>query len=140
MNRVGFLFCALLALASVAANAEPIPNSSFADRTAGWFDGKGLTCPQICKEQKAVAESEKNTARPVAMSYVCKVRKAKNGPYLWLFGTQFDSRPACYTTDRDLKGEYSDIFYCLCVKQAVRRLGEISPGGAAGQLKVRDGG
>ena len=56
----------------------------------------------------------------VAVSYVCKVRKAHKGPYLWLFGTQFADRPACYTTGRDLKGEFSDVFYCLCVKEKSR--------------------
>ena len=119
MSRTLSLLLAVLGLAA-AALAEPIPNSSFASRTAGWFDGKGLSCPEICKKQKAVAESEKSTATPVERSYVCKVRKAQEGPYLWLFGTQFDARPACYVTDRDLKGEYSDVFYCLCVKPSIR--------------------
>lgn len=120
MNRALFLLIALLALAASTAVADPIPNSSFATRTAGWFDAKGLTCPQICERQGAVAESEKNTLPIAEKSYVCKVRKAKEGPYEWHFGTQFATRPACYTTGRDLKGEYTDIFYCLCVKPAKR--------------------
>lgn len=116
MSRAWVSLLAVLVLAANAAVAEPIPNGSFADRSAGWFDAKGQACPEICKRQKAVAEREKNTAPPVAESYVCKVRKAHEGPYFWLFGTQFDDRTACYTTNRDLKGEYSDVFYCLCVK------------------------
>ena len=127
MTRVVSLLCTLVALAAGAAVAEPLPNGSFANRTAGWFDAKGRTCPEICRQQKAVAESQKNTARPVRVSYVCKIRKAQRGPYLWLFGTQFGSRLACYTTDRDLKGEHSDTFYCLCVKPKLRR-GELAPG------------
>lgn len=116
MTRVSMLIVAWLSCAAGTAMAEPIPTSSFASRTVGWFDAKGLTCPQVCERQQAVAEQAKNTAPPTEASYVCKIRKAHEGPYLWLFGTQFDARPACYTTDRDLKGSYSDIFYCLCVK------------------------
>jgi len=120
MNRAAVLLCALVALAPVSAVAEPIPNGSFATQNAGWFDAKGLTCPKLCMRQQAVAEKEKNTDPVVSESYVCKVRKADQGKYLWLFGTQFATRPACYTTDRDLKGEYSDVFYCLCVRPKVR--------------------
>lgn len=119
MTRVSMLLLVGLAFSAGAAVAEPLPNNSFASRIAGWFDAKGLTCPQTCEREQAVAEQEKNTASPTAASYVCKIRKAQAGPYVWLFGTQFDARPACYTTDRDLKGSYSDIFYCLCVKARV---------------------
>ncbi len=125
-SRVLVPLFVLLAAVAVAAAADPIPNGSFADRTAGWFDGRGRTCPEICRAQGAVAESEKNTAPPVAVSYVCKIRKAQEGPYYWLFGTQFGTRPACYTTGRDLKGEYSEIYYCLCVKPQLRR-GALAP-------------
>ncbi len=129
MNRaLTYLFVTSLLAASTAV-ADPIPNGSFATHAAGWFDAKGLTCPQVCERQKAVAEHETNTAPPAAESYVCKVRKAHEGPYLWLYGTQFAERPACYTTDRDLKGEYSDTFYCLCVKTrnphaAIKKMGD----------------
>lgn len=116
MSRSVLLICSLLVLAAGAAVADPIPNSTFATKSAGWFDGKDLTCPQICERQRAVAEGEKNTTRPAPVSYVCKVRKAEAGQYEWLFGTQFATRPACYTTGRNLKGEYSNIFYCLCVE------------------------
>ncbi len=123
--RRPMIFCCIplaLALAAGAAVANPIPNGSFADHKAGWFDGREATCPSICKREHAtaVAEHEQNTAPPVDVSYVCKVRKASGGPYLWLYGSQFATRPACYTTDRDLKGEYSQIFYCLCVQQRLR--------------------
>ncbi len=132
MRRVGFVLCILAALAAGAAVADPIPNGSFDDRTVGWFDGRGLTCPEICRQQRAVAEMEKNTLPPVDVSYVCKIRKAEEGPYMWLFGSQFATRPACYTTDRDLRGEYSDIFYCLCVKPVLQR-GELAPEGSSPQ-------
>lgn len=140
MNRAGFVLCVLLGFAPVAAIADPIPNSSFADRSAGWFDAKGLACPQVCERKNAVAESEKNTAPPASMSYVCKVRKAGQGPYLWLFGTQFASRPACYTTDRNLEGEYSDVFYCLCVEPRARRLREPDPGAILREAPARGAG
>ncbi len=120
MNRPGILFCVVLGLVASAAVADPIPNGSFTTTTAGWFDGRGQTCPEICKRQGAVAEHEKNTAPPADVSYVCKIRKAEEGRYEWLFGTQFATRPACYTTGRDLKGEYTEIFYCLCVKPRMR--------------------
>lgn len=117
MNRWSMICCALLAAAAGTGVAAPIPNGSFADHAVGWFDGRDATCPEICQRHGASAETEKNTAPPVSRSHVCKVRKAKDGPYWWLFGTQFGSRPACYVTDRDLKGEYVQTYYCLCVKE-----------------------
>lgn len=124
MSRVVLLLGAAAIVAAGAAVAAPIPNGSFAQQTSGWFDGSELTCPQICKQQAAVAESEKNTMPVVQVSYVCKIRKAEGGAYRWLFGSQFDDRAACYTTDRDLKGSYSQTFYCLCVKlKKIRAVG-----------------
>lgn len=116
MIRISVFLVLMLGIAPAPAVAEPIPNMSFANQSVGWFDAKGLTCPQICSEQQARAEREDNTAGPSRASYVCKLRKSGQGPYVWLFGTQFASRPACYVTNVDLKGEYSDIFYCLCVR------------------------
>lgn len=132
MERAFLLFSVSLAVVAGAAWSDPIPNASFAPTTAGWFDAKGRTCPQICERHTAMAEKETNTAPPVADSYVCKVRKAGQGPYFWLFGTQFGDRPACYTTGRDLKGEYSDVFYCLCVKSRVP-LRKAAPGADDGR-------
>ena len=129
--RIAVILCVLVGLAPAVAFADPIPNNSFDVYELGWFDAKERTCPQICEEHGAVAESEKNTAPPVDRAYVCKIRKAEEGPYWWLFGTQFGSRPACYTTDRNLQGEYTDVFYCLCVKHV---------GAGAGVTKKPDAG
>lgn len=118
MYRVTLALLGLSLLSAASAGAGPIPNGSFSSLSSGWFDGSKLTCPEICERHGAVAEAEANTAPPVRRSYVCKVRQAESGPYVWLFGTQFDSRPACYTTNRDLAGEYSEVFYCLCVKRS----------------------
>lgn len=50
---------------------------------------------------------------PTKRAFVCRVEgKVKD---TWLYGSQFDDRAACYTTGLDLKGSFTQRYFCLCV-------------------------
>ncbi len=52
---------------------------------------------------------------PFKRAFVCRVAGKPNGNIgTWLYGSQFDTRAACYTTGVDLKGSFSPKYFCLC--------------------------
>jgi hypothetical protein len=124
-GRLSLVLAALFLLA-VGASAAPIPDGSYGTHRVGWYpnvsEGEGLTCPQTCRaHMAAVAESAPSPGVP-SRAFVCKVQ-VERGAYL--FGSQFDDRPACYTVGLDLKGAYHERYHCLCVDPKVE---EVKPG------------
>ena len=101
--------------------ADPINDGVFAGYKAGWFAnihaGKPVTCPQVCKRKLGVAAEYEAAPGPLLKrTFVCKVAYRPEGQVqTFLYGNQFDARPACYTTYITLKGTYSEKFLCLCV-------------------------
>ena len=109
----------ILALLAFDVHADPIQDGALAPYRAGWFanasPGGPLTCARTCaaKAPGTVAEHEASSVSPTKRAFVCRVEgKAKD---TWLYGSQFDDRAACYTTGLDLKGSYSQRYFCLCV-------------------------
>jgi len=122
MNKIrGSFALLLLAVFSAAVFADPIGDGSLDPYKAGWFpnvvDRKALTCPQVCEiKARAAAELEAAPGAQLQKTFVCKVpvgQEDRNTTFL--YGNQFDLRPACYTTDTSLRGRYSERFLCLCV-------------------------
>jgi hypothetical protein len=114
----------LLATASAASFADPITDGALNPYKAGWFSnviaGKTLTCPEVCERMaKTGAEFEAAPGESLKKAFVCKVPVGQEGrTTTYLYGNQFDSRPACYTTDTSLRGRYSERLLCLCVEAA----------------------
>ena len=113
---------AVLALLPRNIHADPIQDGALAPYRAGWFSNVSpsapLTCARTCaaKAPGTVPEHEASAVPPTKRAFVCRVAgKPQNNIPTWLYGSQFDDRPACYTTGLDLKGSHSDKYYCLCV-------------------------
>ncbi|HYG63070.1 MAG TPA: hypothetical protein VEL74_10845 [Thermoanaerobaculia bacterium] len=110
----------ILGTLALDVQAEPIPDGALAPHRVGWFDNGGtMTCAETCKAKApgSSAEHEPSPIAPTKRVFVCKVAGKPNGDLrTWLYGNQFDDRPACYTTGLDLKGSYSKKFSCLCVR------------------------
>jgi hypothetical protein len=113
----------ILALAAVLAllprniHADPIQDGALAPYRAGWFPNSG-TCAATCKAKApgSLAEYEASPVAPTKRAFACRVAGKPQGTIdTWLYGSQFDDRAACYTTGLDLKGSYSEKYYCLCV-------------------------
>lgn len=107
----------LLVLAQSPAGADPVADSALSPYRAGWYSNaaqpKNLTCADTCQTKaKALAEYEASAVPPTKRAFVCRVTVDKER---WLYGSQFDDRPACYTVGLDLKGSYNDNYMCLCV-------------------------
>ena len=109
----------VLALLALNANADPIQDGALASYRAGWFANDNppgpMTCAETCRKKApgSVAEHEASSVSPTKRVFVCRVEgKTKD---TWLYGSQFDDRPACYTTGLDLKGTHSPRYHCLCV-------------------------
>lgn len=117
---------AALLLAVPGAQADPIKNLSMDPYRAGWYSnasrGGPLTCAETCKQKASALPEHEPSAVPVPKrAFLCKVQgKPKGDLRTWLYGNQFDDRPACYTVGLDLKGSYEDSYFCLCVNP-VRR-------------------
>jgi hypothetical protein len=119
-HRSGVLVTAIvLGLFALNVQAEPISNGSLTSHRVGWFDNGGtMNCSETCKAKApgTVAEHEPSPIAPTKRVFVCKVQGKPSGNLrTWLYGNQFDDRPACYTTGLDLKGSFSKSFACLCV-------------------------
>jgi hypothetical protein len=111
----------ILALLAPSVQADPIQDGALASYRAGWFPNTGpqgpLSCSDTCKKNApgTLAEYEASPIPPFKRAFVCRVAGKPNGNIdTWLYGSQFDTRPACYTTGVDLKGSFSDKYYCLC--------------------------
>jgi hypothetical protein len=107
----------LLVLAQSPAGADPVADSTLSPYRAGWYSNaaqpKNLTCADTCRTKaKGLAEYEASAVSPTKRAFVCRVAVARDR---WLYGSQFDDRPACYTVGLDLKGSYNDSYMCLCV-------------------------
>lgn len=106
----------LLARAYPPAGADPVGDSALSPHRVGWYSNaapKNLTCVDTCQTKaKALAEYEASGVSTTKRAFVCRVAVARER---WLYGSQFDDRPACYTVGLDLKGSYNDSFMCLCV-------------------------
>jgi len=77
-----------------------------------------LSCSDACKKSApgALAEYEASPIPATKRAFLCRVAGKPVGQIdTWLYGNQFDTRAACYTTGLDLKGSYTDKYYCLCV-------------------------
>lgn len=116
---------ALLLLVVPETQADPIQDGALSNYKAGWFSNAGrsgpLTCTETCKlkAEGSLAEYEATFDAPAKRAFVCKVEgRPNNDVRTWLYGSQFDGRAACYTVGRDLKGSYSERYYCLCVVAA----------------------
>jgi len=126
LGTVFVLGLAALSLIAVPeAQADPIQDGAMNDYKAGWFSNAGrsgpLTCTETCKlkAEGSLAEYEATFDSPAKRAFVCKVEgRPNNDVRTWLYGSQFDDRPACYTVGRDLKGSYSERYHCLCVVAA----------------------
>lgn len=107
----------ILVLLSLNVHADPIQDGAIAPYRAGWFANTG-TCADTCKAKApgTLAEYEASAVPATKRAFVCRVagKPAGNIP-TWLYGSQFDDRAACYTTGLDLKGSYSQKYFCLCV-------------------------
>jgi hypothetical protein len=109
----------VLALLALTLHADPIQDGALGPYRAGWFSNASpaapLTCARTCAAKAAgtVPEHEASSVPPTKRVFVCRVEgKVKD---TWLYGSQFDDRPACYTTGLDLKGSHTDKYFCLCV-------------------------
>ena len=117
-----FAAATVLALLALNVHADPITDGALAPYRAGWFPNDSpaapLSCSETCKKKApgTVAEHEASPIPPTKRAFVCRVAGKPQGNLdTWLYGTQFDDRPACYTTGLDLKGSFSKKYYCLCV-------------------------
>jgi hypothetical protein len=115
---------AVLTLLALNVQADPIQDGALAPYRAGWFANTSpqgpLTCAQTCKAKApgTVPEHEASAVPPTKRAFVCRVAGKPNGNLAtWLYGSQFDDRPACYTTGLDLKGSFNPRYLCLCVAQ-----------------------
>ncbi len=109
---------AVLALFALNVQADPIQDGALASYRAGWFANAGLTCAAICKAKApgTLPEYEASPVPATKRAFLCRVAgKPKGNIDTWLYGSQFDDRAACYTTGIDLKGSYSQKYFCLCV-------------------------
>ena len=113
---------AVLALFALTVHADPIGDGALAPYRAGWFANNGpqgpLTCAETCKAKApgTLAEYEASAVPHTKRAFVCRVAgKPVNNIATALYGSQFDDRAACYTTGLDLKGSYTDKYFCLCV-------------------------
>lgn len=112
----------VLALFAVNVHADPIQDGAIAPYRAGWFPNNGrrgpLTCSETCKAKApgTLAEYEASAVPATRRAFVCRVAgRPQRELQTWLYGSQFDDRPACYTTGLDLKGSYAQKYFCLCV-------------------------
>lgn len=113
---------AVLALLALNVYADPIGDGALAPYRAGWFPNGSphgpLTCAETCKAKApgTLAEYEASAVPPTKRAFVCRVAgKPQPNLQTWLYGSQFDDRAACYTTGLDLKGSYTQKYFCLCV-------------------------
>jgi hypothetical protein len=113
---------AILALFALNVQAEPINDGALGPYRAGWFPNNGpqgpLSCTDTCKAKApgTVAEHAPSAAPVPKRAFVCRAPgKPKGNLQTWLYGSQFDDRPACYTTGLDLKGSFAEKYFCLCV-------------------------
>jgi hypothetical protein len=108
----------VLALLALPVYADPIGDGALAAHRAGWFaNGGTLTCARTCalKAPGTVAEHEASAVPPTKRAFVCRVAgKPQGNLQTWLYGSQFDDRAACYTTGLDLKGSFTQKYFCLC--------------------------
>jgi hypothetical protein len=116
----------VLLLVQSPADADPVGDSTLAPYRAGWYSNaaqpKNLACADTCQTKaKALAEYAASAVPPTKRAFVCRVAVGRDR---WLYGSQFDDRPACYTVGLDLKGSYNDTYMCLCVAGPGRRGGE----------------
>jgi hypothetical protein len=112
----------VFALLALNVHADPITDGVIAPYRAGWFANSGpgapLTCARTCaaKAPGTVPEHEASAVPPTKRAFVCRVAgKPLGNLQTWLYGSQFDDRPACYTTGLDLKGSFNQRYLCLCV-------------------------
>jgi hypothetical protein len=113
---------AVLTLLALNVHADPIQDGALAPYRAGWFPNASpqgpLTCAQTCKAKApgTIPEHEASAVPPTRRAFVCRVTGRPNGNLATsLYGSQFDDRPACYTTGLDLKGSFNQRYFCLCV-------------------------
>jgi hypothetical protein len=113
---------AVLALLPLIVHADPIQSGALAAYRAGWFSNANpagpLSCTATCKAKApgTIAEHEPSPIPVTKRAFVCRVEgKPKGDLRTWLYGSQFDDRAACYTTGLDLKGSFSQKYFCLCV-------------------------
>lgn len=108
---------ALLVAVHASMAGDPIGDSALNAYNAGWYPNvvkqKYLTCAETCKTlANALPEYETSAVPPTKRAFLCRVPGSPSG---WQYGTQFDTRAACYTVGLDLKGRYSERYACLCV-------------------------
>jgi hypothetical protein len=112
----------ILMLLAAGVQADPIQDGALAAYRAGWFANAGpsgpLSCAATCKAKApgSLAEHEASAVPPTRRAFVCRVAGKPSGDLAtWLYGSQLDDRPACYTTGLDLKGSFNQKYFCLCV-------------------------
>jgi len=125
MKKYAFV-AAILLLLPKGAQADPIDDFTLKAYRAAWFPNtsgnRNLTCSETCKQRMGgLAEYEASSVEPTKRAFVCRVQgKPKGNLRTWRYGSQFDTRAACYTTGLDLKGNYEKRFMCLCVERPRR--------------------
>lgn len=112
----------VLALLAFSVHADPIGDGALAPYRAGWFDNNSpngpLTCADTCKAKApgTLPEYEASSVPNTKRAFVCRVAGRPEGNLQTArYGSQFDERPACYTTGLDLKGSHVQRYHCLCV-------------------------
>lgn len=119
-------FAAALVLLPLGIQADPIDDFTVQSYRAAWFPNTmkdlEMTCADTCKQRMGgLPEYEASSVEPTKRAFVCRVQgKPKGNIRTWRYGSQFDTRAACYTTGLDLKGGYEKRFMCLCVERPRR--------------------
>jgi len=123
---------AVISLAALAAQADPIEDLSFNEYRAGWYPNfiqqyGPMSCQRTCKiwvgserEHEISNDLDSETKR----TSVCKVPrdrsiilKPKKDPSShWLYGNQFDDKRYCIFTNSEGKVRRSKYFMCECVE------------------------
>ncbi len=117
-----FAFAALLLLLPAGVQADPIDDFTVKSYRAAWFPNtqgnRNMSCADTCKQRMGgLPEYEASSVEPTKRAFVCRVQGNPRGNIrTWRYGSQFDTRAACYTTGLDLKGSYEKRFMCLCVE------------------------
>jgi hypothetical protein len=127
-NAILSIFVPLILVIPAKLIADPIDDTNVSLFKAAWISnasrGEPLSCAETCKEKMppSLREYEGAPGSVIKRAFVCKVAGRPEGDVrTWLFGNQFDERPACYTTDTSQKGTYSQNYYCLCAVDAGAR-------------------
>ena len=112
--KVFIPFAFILALLAAGVQADPIQDGALASYRAGWFANDGPRPLELLGHLQGEGARQPRRVRggrragTVQAGFGCRVAgKPKGDLATWLYGSQLDDRPACYTTGIDLKGSFN---------------------------------